>query len=65
MEGEKLYRLSALAEASGFTLRTVQKHVEKGLLEVRRVGPHRLPRVTETEMKKYLDDSRDDKSKDE
>ncbi len=56
---EKLYKLSALAEASGFKLRTVQKHVEKGLVKVRRIGPHKLPRVTETEFKKYLDESKE------
>ena len=54
MEGEKLYRLSQVAEAANLSVRTVQLHVEKGALKVKRVGPHRLPRVPESELRKYL-----------
>lgn len=54
--GEKLYKLSQLADAANVSIRTVQTHVEKGLVEVRRVGPFRLPRVTEKEFKKYIDE---------
>ena len=56
MTSEKLYKLSTLAERADLSVRTIQKHVEKGLLDVRRVGPYRVPRVTETEFKRYLDD---------
>jgi hypothetical protein len=56
VDGEKLYRLSTIAEAADLTLRTVQRHVEKGLLPVKRVGPYGLPRVKESEMRKYLDE---------
>jgi predicted site-specific integrase-resolvase len=60
---EKLYRLSTLADAANVSLRTVQQHVEKGLVQVRRVGPYGLPRVPESEFRKYLDISKDDKKK--
>jgi len=52
--GEKLYRLSRIADEADLTLRTVQKHVREGLLPVVRVGPHARPRVTEDARKKYL-----------
>lgn len=55
-DGEKLYKLSQLADAANVSIRTVQTHVEKGLVEVRRVGPFRLPRITEKEFKKYIDE---------
>lgn len=61
MTGEKLYRLSHVAEAADLSLRTIQTHVEKGLLKVKRVGPYRLPRVPESEMKKYLGEIDPDK----
>lgn len=59
MQGEKLYRLSTLANAADVSLRTVQRHAEKGLIDVKRVGPHRLPRVPESEFRKYLDMPKD------
>lgn len=52
--GEKLYRLSTVADRAGFSLRTVQKHIENGDLKVVRVGPYRRPRVKETDMQRYL-----------
>lgn len=55
MEGEKLYRLSQVAEAANVSLRTVQTHVSKGALVVKRVGPYRLPRVPESALRDYLD----------
>jgi predicted site-specific integrase-resolvase len=58
--GEKLFRLSQVADAAEVSLRTVQRHCEKGLIVVRRVGPYRLPRVPESEMRKYLDLVRED-----
>jgi DNA-binding transcriptional MocR family regulator len=61
--GERLYRLRALADASGLSLRTVQKHAEKGLIKLKRVGPFRLPRVTESEYRKYLDMEKSDVEK--
>lgn len=51
---EKLYTLSALAEASGFRLRTVQKHAEQGVIKTRLVGRSRVRRVPESEFKKYI-----------
>ena len=59
VEGEKLYRLSQVADAANLSVRTIQTHVEKGALKVRRVGPAKLPRVTESELKKYLGDDDD------
>jgi predicted site-specific integrase-resolvase len=56
-----LYRLSALADAAAVSLRTVQQHVEKGLVKVRRIGPYGQPRVPESEFRKYLDIAKDDK----
>jgi hypothetical protein len=56
VEGERLYRLSQVADAANLSVRTVQNHVEKGALKVRRIGPYRHPRVTESELKKYLDE---------
>lgn len=56
MDGERLYRLSQVAEAANLSLRTIQLHVEKGALKVQRVGPARLPRVKESELRKYLGD---------
>lgn len=53
-DGEKLYRLSTVADRSGLSLRTVQKHVENGHLKVVRVGPFRRPRVRESDMRRYL-----------
>lgn len=54
MEGERLFRLSQVADAADLSLRTVQNHVQKGALKVQRVGPAKLPRVTESELRKYL-----------
>lgn len=54
MEGERLYRLSQVADAANLSIRTVQTHVEKGALEVQRVGPAKLPRVKESELRRYL-----------
>jgi hypothetical protein len=51
---EKLYRLSSLASAAEVDLRTVQNHVKKGLIKVRRVGPYGHPRVSESEFRKYV-----------
>jgi excisionase family DNA binding protein len=59
-DGEKLYRLSVVAERADLTLRTVQKHVENGDLRIVRVGPYRRPRVRESDMEKYLGLKRDD-----
>jgi len=59
-DGEKLYKLSQLADAANVSLRTVQKHAAEGKLKVRRIGPHALPRVTESEKKRYLDDDNAD-----
>lgn len=54
MSGEKLYMLSQVAQAANLSLRTVQTHIEKGALKIQRVGPFKRPRVSETELKKYL-----------
>lgn len=60
MDGERLYRLSQVADAANLSLRAVQTHVQKGALHVRRIGPAKLPRVTETELRKYLGESEQD-----
>lgn len=54
MDGEKLYRLSQVADAASVSVRTVQAHAQAGKLKIQRVGPYGLPRVTEKEMEKYL-----------
>ena len=59
--GEKLYKLSTVADAASVSMRTVQRHVEKGLIEVRRVGPYGLPRIPESEVRKYLGIMKDEK----
>jgi hypothetical protein len=51
---EKVYRLSHVAARADLSLRTVEHHVLKGALKVVRVGPARRPRVTESEMRRYL-----------
>lgn len=53
-DDEKLYRLDTVADRAGFTLRTIQKHVENGDLKVVRVGPSKRPRVRESEVRRYL-----------
>lgn len=59
MDHEKLYRLSALADAADLNLRTIQKHVAKGLVKVVRVGPYGVPRVKESEFQRYLGENKD------
>lgn len=54
MDGQKLYRLSRIADEADLNLRTVQKHVRSGYLPVVRVGQYQRPRVTEAERQKYL-----------
>lgn len=54
VEGQKLYRLSRIADDADLNLRTVQKHVRSGHLSVVHVGPYQRPRVTEAERQKYL-----------
>lgn len=52
--GEQLYRLSSLAKQADVSIRTLERHIEKGLIDVVRVGPTRRIRVTESERRKYL-----------
>jgi len=56
MTSEKLYKLSQVATAASVSVRTVQKHVSDGKINVKRIGPYRLPRVSETELRRYLGD---------
>jgi excisionase family DNA binding protein len=59
-DGERLYKLSAVADRVGCSYRTLQRHVEKGALPVVRIGPTKRVRVTETALRRYL--GNDDKS---
>lgn len=50
---DRLYKLSEVAQAVALPLRTVQRDVEKGVVSVRRVGPHKQPRITADELANY------------
>lgn len=51
---EKLHRLSSVAERADLSIRTVRHHVQKGALKVCHVGPGRVPRVADSELRRYL-----------
>lgn len=57
---EKVYRLATVAERADLAISTVEKHVREGFLKVVRVGPHKRPRVKESELRRYLGDVKDE-----
>lgn len=54
VQGERLYKLSKVADEASVSKRTLENHVRKGLVKVRRVGPHGALRIPESERMKYL-----------
>jgi hypothetical protein len=60
--GEKLYRLSTIADKADLPIRTVREHARKGILPTVRVGTNRVKRVRESDAKRYLQSQRDGSS---
>jgi excisionase family DNA binding protein len=55
MDGERLYKLSTVADNLDLNVRTVQKYAREGKLRTVRVGPMRLLRVREIDFKTFKD----------
>lgn len=53
MDGERLYKLSTVADNLDLHVRTVQKYAREGKIQTVRVGPMRLLRVRESDFKKF------------
>lgn len=53
MTGDRLFKLSSVAERLDLSVRTVQKYVREGALTAIRIGPNQLLRVRDSELQRF------------
>jgi excisionase family DNA binding protein len=56
MDGDKLLKLSTVAEKLDMNVRTVRKYVREGALPARRIGPNQLIRVKDSDVERFIKD---------
>lgn len=56
MDGDKLLKLSTVAERLDMSVRTVRKYVREGALPARRIGPNQLLRVKGSDVERFMKD---------
>ena len=58
MNGEKVLKLSTVADRLDLSVRTVRKYVREGAIPAHRIGPNQLLRVRESDLKEFGKESK-------